>query len=194
MNYIQKELHRQAFLFAELLGDQDSRDDLKEHFKEKKKVRGTIPVQGGMHNQYDSIDVERIRFTGEELLNPQLYGEKSIRKANDAFRMLKKDTERMNPTHEETKGGNHAQTANQQVHLEQDPIASSQIHGERELLKEDTKGLKYMNCKADSLFTEVGALPDKPTVYTADWTQPARDLSRLFQRDARRYDGGYPLY
>lgn len=48
----------------------------------------------------------------------------------------------------------------------------------------------------DNLGAETAADSDATVLYSeASWTaEPARELSRAFERDARRYDGGFSLF
>lgn len=195
MNYIEDALRRQAAMFAALLGGEQRREE----DEEKRAGSGgeTEPESGGdgalrvlSHTEKPE---ERQGFPGEMAAWNRLLarrGEGRLHQAAGTRELTDADIATAGSMGAENSFMRSGRTETAWLNVERNAIQRKNGAG-------TGQGVDRAEMISPEEFFSEGGEADAETagtVLVVDGGVSAGELSRTFQRDARRYDGGYPLY
>lgn len=193
MNYIEEELRRQATAFAALLGSgTDWECNAAEKTTEDRK--GTQAADGGdgvlracPAAQMLNRDTTEKMAEWNQLLRRR--SAQSFRQAANAMGLTKTEMEATLTEENQVERTDPERVEAWQMGRAENPNTTGRAEagGSAETIRQVRKNTR--DSGAGMNFENSGE-----TVFVVDRGVSAGELSRIFQRDARRYDGGYPLY
>lgn len=199
MNYIEKELRRQAAAFAALLGGGTDREkgtaekdaDAVEKDTDRGRTQKAEGAEGGALRRCPAAQTLKRDPAGEMAEWNQMLRRRSAQIFHQAANTLG-----LTATEAETTAAERTQAAGTGRHRtearmgwDENPAAAV-----RTKAGSGADTVRKMGRIAGNGGTERDFGDSAETVFVVDGGMSAGELSRTFQRDARRYDGGYPLY
>lgn len=192
MNYIEEELRRQAAAFTALLGGGTDRE---EDPAETAGDRGTQAAESGENGVLRACPAaQRLKRdpTGKMAEWNQMLRRRStqsFRQAANAPGLTETELEATAAGSNQAERTDSAWSDSRRMSRDENHTAAGRAEtgGGEDIVRRMGKTAGYSGA-------EINFGDSAQTVFVVDGGMSAEELSRTFQRDARRYDGGYPLY
>lgn len=201
MNYIEEELRRQAEAFAGLLGGGAKREKDAAETDPGREGRETAESRGdGALRARPRREAEELKRGGAEAM--AVWNQELLRRRNSRLRqmagILGLTAAEMEANPARGVRANLSRIASERLAGREEGFAATALNlsGSGTLLgaRGVSGGARAFRPTGGDFDGGKGFEASTGTVLVVDGGLSAGELSRTFQRDARRYDGGYPLY
>lgn len=193
MNYIEEELRRQAAAFAALLGGGTDREkDTAEKTADRERTQAAEGGGDGVLRVCPAAQILRRDPTGKMAEWDQSLRRRGTQRFQQAANALGLTETELEAT---AAGRNQAERTDPEwMGLRRVARDENRAAAERAETGGGGDTVRRVRRTAGDNGKEMDFRDSVETVLVVDKGMSAGELSRAFQRDARRYDGGYPLY
>lgn len=193
MNFIEEELRRQAAAFAALLGGGTDREKgTAEKDTDRGRMQETEGAGDGTLRRCSAAQTLKWDSTGEMAEWNRMLRRRStqsFRQAANSLGLTETELEATATERTQTERTGPERTGARRMSRDENRASAGRTEAGGNA---DT--IRRMGRIAGNGGTERNFRDSAETVSVVDGGMSAGELSRTFQRDARRYDGGYPLY